>query len=64
MRFGHEGNNDGRFTAYVGAEASSGRGLIIFANDGAGFGLYQHIVREVTGCDQLSFIANVDPALK
>lgn len=62
MRFGHEGNNDGRFTAYVGADAQRGRGLVIFANDGAGFGLYQRIVREATGCDQLSFIANADPA--
>lgn len=62
VRFGHEGNNDGRFTAYVGAEAQHGRGLVILANDGAGFGLYQRIVRQVTRCDQLSFIANADPA--
>jgi CubicO group peptidase (beta-lactamase class C family) len=63
LRFGHEGNNDGRFTAYVGAEAGRGRGLILFANDGAGFGLYQHIAREVTGCDQLSYLANADPVV-
>jgi CubicO group peptidase (beta-lactamase class C family) len=56
LRFGHEGNNDGRFTAYAGAEASSGRGLVILANDGAGFGVYQRIVRAATGCDQLSFL--------
>jgi CubicO group peptidase (beta-lactamase class C family) len=64
LRFGHEGNNDGRFTAYVGAEARRGHGLIIFANDGAGFGLYQHFVRAVTGCDQLSFMANADPVAR
>jgi CubicO group peptidase (beta-lactamase class C family) len=58
LRFGHEGNNDGRFTAYAGAEAATGRGLVILTNDGAGFGLYQRIVRASTGCDQLSFIAN------
>ena len=62
MRFGHEGNNDGRFTAYVGADSRFGRGLVILTNDGAGFGLYQRIVREATGRDQLSFIANADPA--
>jgi CubicO group peptidase (beta-lactamase class C family) len=64
MRFGHEGNNDGRFTAYVGAEAAAGRGLVILTNDGAGFGLYQHLVREIGGCDQLSFLANADPAVE
>jgi CubicO group peptidase (beta-lactamase class C family) len=58
LRFGHEGNNDGRFTAYAGAQAATGRGLVILTNDGAGFGLYQRIVRASTGCDQLSFIAN------
>jgi CubicO group peptidase (beta-lactamase class C family) len=56
LRFGHEGNNDGRFTAYAGAEAASGRGVVILANDGAGFGLYQRLVRATTGCDQLSFL--------
>jgi CubicO group peptidase (beta-lactamase class C family) len=56
-RFGHEGNNDGRFTAYVGAEASTGRGLVVLTNGDAGFGVYQRIVRAVTGCDQLSFVA-------
>lgn len=62
LRFGHEGNNDDRCTAYVGAEAERGRGLVIFANAGAGFGLYQRIVRAVTDCDQLSFIADLGPA--
>jgi CubicO group peptidase (beta-lactamase class C family) len=64
MRFGHEGNNDGRFTAYVGGEMRDARGLIVFANDGAGFGLYQHIARAVTGCDQLSFMASADPVVE
>jgi CubicO group peptidase (beta-lactamase class C family) len=59
LRFGHEGNNDGRFTAYVGAEAGRGRGLVVFANADAGFGVYQRIVRAATGCDQLSFVANL-----
>ena len=60
LRFGHEGNNDGRFTAYVSAEARRGSGLIVLANDGAGFGLYQHIARVITGCDQLSFMASAN----
>jgi CubicO group peptidase (beta-lactamase class C family) len=64
LRFGHEGNNDGRFTAYVGAEARRGRGLIIFANDGAGSALYQHVARVMTGCDQLSFMASADPVME
>jgi CubicO group peptidase (beta-lactamase class C family) len=61
LRFGHEGNNDGRATAYVGAEAAAGRGLVVLTNDGAGFGLYQRVVRGATRCDQLSFIASENP---
>jgi CubicO group peptidase (beta-lactamase class C family) len=58
-RFGHEGNNDNRFTAYVAGEARTGNGLVILANAGAGFPVYQWIVRRVTGCDQLSFLADL-----
>ena len=61
MRFGHEGNNDGRCTAFVGGEAKRGRGLVILTNADAGFGVYQRIVRAATGSDQLSFIANLSP---
>ena len=56
QRFSHEGNNDGRFTAYVGGDAAHGRGLVVLTNGDAGFGVYQRIVREVTGCDQVSFV--------
>jgi len=58
-RFGHEGNNDNRATSYVAGEASSGNGLVILTNAGAGFPVYQWIVRRVTGCDQLSFLADL-----
>jgi hypothetical protein len=61
LRFGHEGNNDGRFTTYAAADAARGHGLVVLTNADAGFGVYQRIVREVTGCDQLSFIANLSP---
>lgn len=61
VRFGHEGNNDGRFTAYSGGEARPGRGLVILTNADAGFGVYQRLVRAITGCDQWSFIANLAP---
>jgi hypothetical protein len=61
LRFGHEGNNDGRFTAYVGGEAHRGCGMVILTNADAGFGVYQRIVRAATACDQLSFIANLGP---
>ena len=60
LRFGHEGNNDGRFTAYVAAEAKTGNGLVVLTNAGAGFKVYQWIVRQVTGCDQLSFLADLE----
>ena len=60
-RFGHEGNNDNRFTAYVGGDARHGRALVILTNADAGFGVYQRIVRAATGCDQLSFVANMSP---
>jgi CubicO group peptidase (beta-lactamase class C family) len=61
VRFGHEGNNDGRFTAYSGGEARPGRGLVILTNADGGFGVYQRLVRAITGCDQLSFVANLAP---
>jgi CubicO group peptidase (beta-lactamase class C family) len=59
LRFGHEGNNDNRFTAYVAGEAASGNALVILTNGGAGFAVYQWIVRRITGCDQLSFLADL-----
>jgi CubicO group peptidase (beta-lactamase class C family) len=59
LRFGHEGNNDDRFTAYVAGEASSGNGLVILTNAGAGFKVYQWLVRRITGSDQLSFVADL-----
>lgn len=59
--FGHEGNNDNRFTSYSGGDAERGSGLVILTNAGAGFGVYQRIVRSLTGSDQLSFIADVNP---
>jgi CubicO group peptidase (beta-lactamase class C family) len=58
-RFGHEGNNDNRATSYVAGEARTGNGLVILANAGVGFPVYQWIVRQVTGCDQLSFLADL-----
>ncbi|HEY0928662.1 MAG TPA: serine hydrolase domain-containing protein [Gemmatimonas sp.] len=62
-RCGHEGNNNGRFTAYSGIERSSdcgsGRALVILANAAGGFAVYQRIVRAVTGSDQLSFLASL-----
>jgi len=58
-RFGHEGNNDNRATSYVAGEARTGNALVILTNAGAGFPVYQWIVRRVTGCDQLSFLADL-----
>jgi CubicO group peptidase (beta-lactamase class C family) len=60
-RVSHEGNNDGRFTSYAGFDPAARRGLVVLTNGGSGFGVYQRIVREATGLDQLSFIANMDP---
>jgi CubicO group peptidase (beta-lactamase class C family) len=60
-RVGHEGNNDGRFTAYSGCNPAAGRGLVVLTNAGSGFGVYQRIVRAATGLDQLSFIAELHP---
>jgi CubicO group peptidase (beta-lactamase class C family) len=60
-RVGHEGNNDGRFTAYCGIDPEKGHGLVIMTNGGSGFGVYQRIVRAATGLDQLSFIAETHP---
>ncbi len=62
-RVGHEGNNEGRFTAYSGCDPATGRGLVVLTNGGSGFGVYQHIVRAATGLDQLSFIAELHPRL-
>lgn len=60
-RVSHEGNNDGRFTSYAGFDPSARRGLVVLANGGSGFGVYQRMVRATTGLDQLSFIADLDP---
>jgi CubicO group peptidase (beta-lactamase class C family) len=62
QRFGHEGNNDNRFTSFVAAEAHTGNALVILANGGAGFPVYQWIVRRITGCDQLSFLTDLSLA--
>ena len=62
-RVGHEGNNGGRCAAYCGTEPDTGDALVIMTNDGAGFGVYQRMVRAITGRDQYSFIANENPPL-
>ena len=59
--FGHEGNNENKFTCYSGADPERGCGLVILTNGGSGFGVYQRIVRAVTGYDQYSFIADMEP---
>jgi CubicO group peptidase (beta-lactamase class C family) len=61
LLFGHEGNNDNRFTSYSGGDAARGSGLVVLANAGGGFGVYQRIVRALTGLDRLTFIADVNP---
>lgn len=58
-RFGHEGNNDNRATSFVAGEAHTGNALVILTNAGVGFPVYQWIVRRVTRCDQLSFLADL-----
>jgi hypothetical protein len=58
-RISHEGINENLFTSYAGADPASGRALVILTNAGGGFGLYQHLVRRLTGHDQLSFMAKV-----
>lgn len=58
-RCGHEGNNENLFTSYAGADPERGRALVLLTNAGSGFGLYQRVVRRVTGTDQLSFIAAI-----
>lgn len=62
-RVGHEGNNDGHCATYLGTEPSTGNALVVMTNDGAGFGVYQRMVRAITGHDQYSFIANENPPL-
>jgi len=63
LRVGHEGNNDGRCATYCGTEPMTGDALAIMTNDGAGFGVYQRMVRAITGRDQFSFFANENPPL-
>jgi len=63
LRVGHEGNNDGRCAAYCATEPGTGDALAIMTNDGAGFGVYQRMVRAITGRDQFSFIANENPPI-
>lgn len=60
-RVGHEGNNEGRCTAYSGCDPAEQRGLVVLTNAGSGFGVYQHIVRAATNLDQLSFVAEAHP---
>lgn len=60
-RVSHEGNNDDRFTSYAGFDPARKCGLVVLSNAGSGFGIYQRIVRESTGLDQLSFVANLHP---
>ena len=60
-RVGHEGNNDGHCATYLGTEPASGDALVVMSNDGAGFGVYQRMVRAITHRDQYSFIANESP---
>lgn len=62
-RVGHEGNNDGHCATYLGTEPATGNALVVMTNDGAGFGVYQRMVRAITGHDQYSFIANENPPL-
>jgi CubicO group peptidase (beta-lactamase class C family) len=62
-RVGHEGNNDGHCATYLGTEPATGNALVVMTNDGAGFGVYQRMVRMITGHDQYSFIANENPPL-
>jgi hypothetical protein len=61
LRFSHEGNNNNRATSYAGGDPAARRGMVVLANAGSGFGVYQRIVRAATGSDQLSFIAEMDP---
>ena len=63
LRVGHEGNNDGRCATYCATEPATGDALAIMTNDGAGFGVYQRMVRAITGRDQFSFFANENPPL-
>jgi CubicO group peptidase (beta-lactamase class C family) len=63
LRVGHEGNNEGRCATYFATEPATGDALVIMTNDGAGFGVYQRMVRAITGRDQYSFIANENPPL-
>lgn len=63
LRVGHEGNNDGRCATYCATEPATGDALAIMTNDGAGFGVYQRMVRMITGRDQFSFFANENPPL-
>lgn len=60
-RFSHEGNNDGRFTAFAAGDPVRGKGIVVLANAGSGFGVYQRIVRAATGDDLLSFVADLNP---
>jgi len=59
--FSHEGNNDNRATTYAGGDAASGDGMVVLANAGSGFAVYQRILRAATNYDQVSFIAELNP---
>lgn len=60
MIAGHEGNNY-TFRAYAGINLVTGEALAILTNGDGGFGVYERLVRRITGRDQLSFIANLNP---
>ncbi|WP_341711842.1 serine hydrolase domain-containing protein [Erythrobacter sp.] len=57
---GHEGNNF-TFRAYAGIDLVTGEALAILTNGDGGFGVYERLVRRITGRDQLSFVANLNP---
>jgi CubicO group peptidase (beta-lactamase class C family) len=59
--FAHEGNNENVFTSFAIGDHSRGLGLVILANDGAGYGVLQRVVRASTRYDPYSFVANTHP---
>jgi CubicO group peptidase (beta-lactamase class C family) len=59
--FAHEGNNENVFTSYAIGDFGRGLGLVILANDGAGYSILQRVVRASTQYDPYSFVANTHP---
>ncbi|MEM6494662.1 MAG: serine hydrolase domain-containing protein [Pseudomonadota bacterium] len=60
MIAGHEGNNV-IFRAYCGMKLETGETLVVLTNGDGGLGVYERLVRRLMGCDQLSFLANLNP---